>query len=219
MFIGEVRYVWPDITSNKAQIQWSALIQALVTTDCVAITRWVLKDNSAPDIGVGIPGQVFPGGGEKLDFMYWVKLPFADDDHKFFFPSLTKLKTVEGKEVTEHPYLPTQEQCDLMDELVEGLDIDNVDGERWYDPALSYNPVIHRTKEAIFHASITEDLSAIPLPPPHPELIKYFHTPDEVAANVEKVTERLKDALDIKKVTPRARKRAARTDLADDEGL
>ncbi|MDN8660444.1 hypothetical protein Q0N58_14945, partial [Staphylococcus aureus] len=84
--------------------------------------------------------------------------------------------------------------CDLMDELVKGLDLDHAgeviprdeDGEEddeeeeeeeqrgpWFDPALSYNPVIHRTKEAILHASLTPDLEADPLGPPHPDIIKY----------------------------------------------
>lgn len=238
--------MWPDLTSPKAQIQWSALVSALITTDFVAITRWVLKDGSAPDMGICIPQQEFPGDGQKLDLMYWVKLPFADDDHKFFFPSLTKLKSVEGKEITEHPYLPTQEQCDLMDELVMGMDLDEVgrkpkaekdsddddeeedeeveeeeeDGMagRWFDPARCYNPVIHRIKEAIFHASITQDPKAHPLPPPHPDLVKYFNTPEEIVNKVESVTERLKDSLDIKKVPPRMRRRAAREGFGEDEG-
>ena len=59
MFIGEVRYMWPDLTSPKAEIQWSSLVSALMTTDMVAITRWVLKDLSPPDVGVCIPAQVF----------------------------------------------------------------------------------------------------------------------------------------------------------------
>lgn len=37
---------------------------------------------------------------------------------------MTTYKTSEGKVITEHPLLPTQEQCDLMDELVTGMDLD-----------------------------------------------------------------------------------------------
>jgi ATP-dependent DNA helicase 2 subunit 2 len=249
MFLGEVRYMWPDVTSLKAQIQWSALVSALMTTEFVAIARWVMRANAPPDVGVCIPQQEFPGDGKKLDLMYWVKLPFADDDHKFFFPSLTNLKSVEGNEIAEHPFLPTDEQCALMDELVAGMDLDTVgrppkeerknddddedeeeEGDededmeddlagRWFDPARCYNPVIHRLKEAIFHASVTEDTVANPLPPPHPDLVKYFNTPEEISLKVEKVSERLKDALEIRKVPPRQRKRVAQEGLADDEGL
>jgi ATP-dependent DNA helicase 2 subunit 2 len=37
---------------------------------------------------------------------------------------LTTYKTNAGKIITEHPLLPTPEQCDLMDELVDALDLD-----------------------------------------------------------------------------------------------
>ena len=178
------------------------------------------------------------------------KLPFAEDEHNFWFPSLTNYKTHSGKTVTEHPLLPTDEQCELMDRLVEGLDLDayaqsnttgrlparvavNVDGEEdvkpdvegedadfvpWFEPGKSYNPAIHRVKEAIFHASLTADLSKDPLGPPHPELVKYFHTPEELVADTAKVTAQLKDALDIKKVPPKQRKKVAKEGLREGEG-
>lgn len=53
----------------------------------------------------------------------------------------------------------------------------------------SYNPAIHRIKQALFHAAITSDLSKNPLPPPHPDLLKYFNPP-------EKVLKRSRDAVD-----------------------
>lgn len=37
---------------------------------------------------------------------------------------MTTYKTASGKVVTEHPLLPTEEQCDLMDELVDAMDLD-----------------------------------------------------------------------------------------------
>ena len=52
------------------------------------------------------------------------QLPFAEDEHNFWFPSLTTYKTSAGKVIEEHPLLPTAEQCDLMDELVDALDLD-----------------------------------------------------------------------------------------------
>lgn len=233
--------MWPDISSPKAQIQFSSFVSALITTGMAALVRWVLKDDAEPHIGVCIPQQDFPGEDKKLDLMYWIKLPFADDDHKFWFPSLTKYKTATGKEITEHPFIPTKEQCDLMDALVEGMDLDNVKppkaededeededeededeemetGATWFDPSLCVNPVIHRIKEAIFHASLTADLKNNPLPPPHPDIVKYFHTPDDIAQKVEKITEQLKEALDIKKIPPRQRKKYVREGLREDEG-
>jgi ATP-dependent DNA helicase 2 subunit 2 len=252
MLMGEVRYMWPDQSQPKAQIQFSSFVEALMTTGMAAITRWVYRDGSDPDIGVAVPDQTFPGEGKKLDLMYWARLPYADDEHKFYFPSLTKLKTAQGKDITEHPYIPTKQQCDLMDELVKQMDLDTVkppkvpgeeseeeeededldedsdmeDADKdngpkntWFNPARSVNPSLHRIKEAIFHSALTPDLDANPLPPPHPELTQYMKTPEELGIKVEKITEQLKAALDIKKVPPRTRKRAAKEGMREDEGL
>lgn len=52
------------------------------------------------------------------------QIPFAEDEHNFWFPSLTTYKTTAGKVVESHPLLPTEEQCGLMDELVEAMDLD-----------------------------------------------------------------------------------------------
>lgn len=90
----------------------------------------------------------------------------------------------------------------------------------WFKPWEAVNPVIHRIKEAIFHASLTPDLDEDPLGPPHPELTKYFETPAELAGKVEDVTERLKEILDIKKVPEkRKRRKAQKEELGEDEGL
>lgn len=264
MLIGEVRYLWPDLTSPKAQIQFSSFVSALITTDLVAITRFVTKDLAEPALGVAIPEVEYLGDGKRLDLMYWIKvssilyvradtqLPFADDEHKFWFPSLTKYTSTTGKAITEHPYIPTEEQCDLMDELVKGMDLDGVpppgdtsrpkkakdkgsDDEEsededsdeemgdepaktWFSSTRSVNPVIHRIKEAILHASLTADPEKHPLGPPHREITQYFHTPEEIVARTEKITEQLRDALDIKKVPPKARRQANKEALRDDEG-
>ena len=136
--MGEVRFVWPDMTSQKAQIQFSSLVEAMTIREMVAVVRWVLKDQADPVIGLCVPESEYPDVGKRLDYMFWVKvglpqsvgrpvnvqLPFAEDEHNFWFPSLTTYKTNAGKVITEHPLLPTEEQCELMDELVDALDLD-----------------------------------------------------------------------------------------------
>ncbi|KAK8869939.1 hypothetical protein IAR55_000507 [Kwoniella newhampshirensis] len=248
LLMGEVRFIWPDLTSPKAQIQFSSLVEGMELRGMCAVVRWVLKDRAEPSIGVCVPSMDYPGEDKRLDYMFWIKLPFAEDEHNFWFPSLTSYKTSSGKVIKEHPLLPTDEQCDLMDELVLSMDLDDhareqskkanaergddyeeVDGMgedqeeennvTWFDTRNSYNPVIHRIKEAIFHASLTRDLDADPLGPPHPELVKYFNTPDEIVETVQDITSRLKEALDIKKVPPKTRKKVTKEGLRDDEGF
>ena len=77
--MGEVRYIWPDLTDPKAQIQFSSLVAGLVTREFVACVRWVLRDQAEPVIGVCIPEQDFPGDGKRLDFMFWVKVRHASN--------------------------------------------------------------------------------------------------------------------------------------------
>ena len=139
--MGEVRFIWPDLTSPKAQIQFSSLVEGMALRDMVAIVRWVLKDQAEPTIGLCVPEMDHPGDDRRLDYMFWVKvghqlnlskpadvggiqLPFAEDEHNFWFPSLTNYKTRDGRVITEHPLLPTEEQCGLMDGLVQTMDLD-----------------------------------------------------------------------------------------------
>lgn len=50
-------------------------------------------------------------------------MPFADDVRKYTFPSLDRLVNKKGEVVTEHPYLPTEEQLDAMDNFVDAMDV------------------------------------------------------------------------------------------------
>ena len=77
LLMGEVRFVWPDMTSPKAQIAFGSLVDAMYLRDVVAIVRWVLKNNGDPVIGLCIPMVDNPGeeGQEmRLNYMYWVRV-------------------------------------------------------------------------------------------------------------------------------------------------
>ena len=50
-------------------------------------------------------------------------MPFADDVRKYTFASLDKLVSKKGELITEHSYLPTEEQLDAMDKLVDSMDL------------------------------------------------------------------------------------------------
>lgn len=79
--MGEVRFVWPDLTDSRAQIKFSSFVAGLVLREMVAVVRWVLKDQAEPVIGVCIPEQDFPGDDKRLDFLFWVRVsvPFRID--------------------------------------------------------------------------------------------------------------------------------------------
>jgi len=134
-------------------------------------------------------------------------MPFADDVRKYTFASLDNLVNKKGEVVTKHPYIPTDEQQEAMDKFVDAMDLMHAgekdeEGNRypWYDTRLSYNPAIHRTKQALFHSAVVQDVASNPLPPPHPELLKYFDPPKKVLKRAKDALEECKTSFKVKQV-------------------
>lgn len=70
--------------------------------------------------------------------------------------------------------------------------------EPWYDTRLSYNPAIHRVKQALFHSAVVSDLSTHPIAPAHPELLKYFEPPRRVLKRARDAIEEATDKFKVK---------------------
>lgn len=151
-----------------------------------------------------------------------MQMPFADDIRHYTFPSLTTLISRTGERVSKHPYIPTPEQLEAMDKYIDDMDLMDA-GEKdedryltiaslsvdttnkpskkrlqWFDTRFSYNPAVHRTKQALFHAAVVPDLSTYPLLPPHPELLKYFEPPKRVLKRARKALDDCKDVFKTK---------------------
>ncbi|TFK19905.1 SPOC domain-like protein [Coprinopsis marcescibilis] len=206
--MGEIQYIWADEKSPHQQVALSSVVQALDSLGRVAIARWVNKDGADIKMGVLVP-CVF----EKADCFLWARLPFADDVRKYTFASLERLVSKKGEEVKEHPYLPTQEQLNAMDAFVDAMDLGDVgepdeEGVRgpWFDTRNSYNPAIHRVKQAIFHSAVVSDIPSNPLPPPHPDLVQFFEPPKRALKRARKPLERCKEVFNVKEVTKRVAK-------------
>lgn len=54
-------------------------------------------------------------------------------------------------------------------------------------------------KQALLHGAIVQDLVADPLPPPHPELTKYFESPKNVLKRAKEAIDGCKTAFAAKK--------------------
>jgi hypothetical protein len=54
-------------------------------------------------------------------------------------------------------------------------------------------------KQALFHSAVVQDLSADPLPQPHPELTKYFEPPKKVLKRAKEAIDECKTAFAVKK--------------------
>jgi hypothetical protein len=50
-------------------------------------------------------------------------MPFADDVRKYSFASLDHLINKKGEVVTKHPYIPTDEQQEVMNKFVDAMDL------------------------------------------------------------------------------------------------
>ncbi|PAV21731.1 hypothetical protein PNOK_0168800 [Pyrrhoderma noxium] len=222
--IGEVQYVWADPSSGRVQVEFSSIVKAMAERKVVAIARLVSRDEMDPKMGLLIPRQL-----EEVDCFLWLQMPFADDVRRYTFPPLEKLVSKKGEPITEHPFLPTEKQMDAMDKFVDAMDLmeageKDEEGNRtpWFDPRLSYNPAVHRIKQAVFHAATVTDLRFNPLPPPHPEITKYFEPPRKVQKRAKASLATCKEVFNIKQVPKRIaqnRKTVARHVDDDDDDL
>ncbi|KAJ7789458.1 ku80-like protein [Mycena olivaceomarginata] len=207
--LGEIQYVWGDPSQPEQQVAISSIAQAMFEKNAMAIARWVTKDGMDAKMGV-----LAPCIAEGVDCLLWAQMPFADDVRKYTFASLDNLVSKKGEVLKEHAYIPTETQLEAMDNFVDAMDLMDAgekdeEGNRapWFDTRLSYNPAIHRTKQAQFHAAVVSDINKNPLPPPHPELLKYFEPPRRVLKRAREAIEEVKSEFKVKQVP----KKVART--------
>ncbi|KAL0065660.1 ATP-dependent DNA helicase yku80 [Marasmius tenuissimus] len=206
--MSEIQYVWADPDRPQQQVALSSLVQAMSMEDgkkrkpLMAIARWVTRDGMDPKMGVLLPTMF-----DEVHCFLWAQMPFADDVRKYTFASLDHLVNKKGEVLTEHPYIPTEEQQDAMDELVDAMDLmeagpKDEEGNRtpWYSPPDSYNPAFHRVKQAQFHCAIVDDIATNPVPPPHPETTKYFEPPKKVVKAAKEPLERCREKFKVKHI-------------------
>lgn len=68
----------------------------------------------------------------------------------------------------------------------------------WFDPVQSFNPAVHRVKQALFHAAVVPDLASHPLPPPHPDLLYYLEAPEKVVEKARPALKACKKIFNVK---------------------
>jgi ATP-dependent DNA helicase 2 subunit 2 len=116
--MGEVTYIWGDPGSPIQQIALSSLVQAMSSLKKFAVARYIGRDGADPKMVVLAPSNV----GD-IDCLLMVRMPFADDVRKYTFASLDVLVNKKGERVVEHPYIPTEEQVEAMDDFVDAMDL------------------------------------------------------------------------------------------------
>lgn len=122
--MGEVQFVWADPSTAYSQLAFSSIVRAMREGKVVAIARLVTRDGMDPKMGLLIPQDQ-----EGVDCFLWLQMPFADDVRKYVFPALENLVSKKGEPITKHPFLPTEEQLEAMDDFVDQMDLMN-EGEK-----------------------------------------------------------------------------------------
>ncbi|KAJ3514927.1 hypothetical protein NLJ89_g2081 [Agrocybe chaxingu] len=239
--MGEIQYIWADPSSPQQQVALSSIVKAMQggfeiyddktrekkeTRPLLAIARWVTKDGMDPKMGI-----LWPNSFDNVDCLLWCpvslsslpaitrltfppfEMPFADDVRKYTFASLDRLVNRKGEVLTEHPYLPTDEQMEAMNGLVDAMDLMNAgekdeEGNRlpWFSTPEAFNPAVHRIKQAMFHCAVFDDITSNPVPPPHPDLLVFFEPPKRAMKRGQNALQECKDIFKVKEVLKRVGK-------------
>jgi ATP-dependent DNA helicase 2 subunit 2 len=64
----------------------------------------------------------------------------------------------------------------------------------------------------VYHQATTTDLDADPIPPPHPDIVKYLEPPQELKERMDPLVSKLKGVLDVRLVPPPVKKADRKTD-------
>ncbi|CUA73760.1 ATP-dependent DNA helicase II subunit 2 [Rhizoctonia solani] len=202
--LGEVQYIYADVGSSRAQVAFSSIVHAMFKKGFMAVVRWVNRDDSDPKMGIC---KAEPG---EADYMMWVQIPFAEDVRRYWFPSLERYVSKKGEVLKEHPYIPTSDMNAAMDEWVDNMDLmdagpkdENGLRTEWFDLTQSFNPAVHRIKQALFHGAVVRDLKAEPVPSPHPEVTKYMEPPKRVLKRSKPALEECARLFNVKEVPPK----------------
>lgn len=204
MLMGHTDYVLAQRGRHRDALAISAFSRALYELEYYAIARYVPKDGKDAQIVV-----LMPYLEANLEGLVLCQLPFAEDQRKYLFPSLTELKLKSGnKTVTAHSrLLPDGEMLAAMDDYVEAMDLHKLeeDDEPWLSIEDSFNPTIHHIKNTVKHCAVNQDCETIPAP--LPILTRYSQAPDELVQEAKPQLELLKHLFDIKEEFREAKKR------------
>ena len=190
----------PSEGDGNSQRAWSALIQAMLELDMVAIVRKVYNKSSAPRLGALIPEY-----NEDGDIMLiFVELPFAEDLKQMEFPSLPK---------------PNEEQVEAMDDLVDQMMLSEVDDEgnelnNCFEPSEMLNPNIQYQYQCIRHRALHPGMI---LPSPDEHILNILRVPEEIESAAEPAFERIRELFKTKVIESSANKKRKLTDNDNNE--
>ncbi|KAH8153276.1 uncharacterized protein LAJ45_02863 [Morchella importuna] len=202
----------------KAAMALSSLIHALFELDSYALARLVKKKDTQPLMVV-----LAPFIDAEFECLIDVEVPFAEDVRAYKFPPLDRVKTVSGKVLDKHRYIPTPDMDKYMSDYVDSMDLSNFGEDEEGNPSEyitvedTYSPIVHRINQVVRWRAIHPNE---PIPPPYEVLLKYSKVPEGLLEKIEDPLGKLIAACDIKVVDPKVTgKRGRREQPAPKSGL
>ncbi|PWW73440.1 SPOC domain-like protein [Tuber magnatum] len=190
----------------KAAVALSSLIHALFELESYALARLVTKKNVAPVLVL-----LAPFIDADYECLIDVQVPFTEDVRHYRFPPLDKVRTISGKVLEKHRFLPTPDMEKLVSEYVDKMDLmaanDGGDEPEYATVDETFSPILHRINQVVRWRAVHPDE---PLPPAPEILTKYDHPPENLLEAAADTLKKLIEASDVKKVDPKVagRKRA-----------
>ncbi|WFD43208.1 ATP-dependent DNA helicase yku80 [Malassezia psittaci] len=221
--LGETSLMIANPKSPHAQIALSSLAQAAAEKGVYLLCRLVSRPNLDPKLCI-----LAPNLEQNQDGFIMTRVPFREDVKRFAFAPLDHVPTKEGGDLRVHPTIPTSEQQDAMDQLVDSMSLMDADPDQdpegWYASSLSFNPAIHSIKNAVKWRFLSPENHD--LPELHPKLTQFLNTPFQVETRARPVRDKSANLFATrkpqqpKKVSDEPRKKARQdsdSDITPDE--
>ncbi|KAK9467050.1 SPOC like C-terminal domain-containing protein [Lipomyces arxii] len=204
MLMSSATYVIAKKGDEMAATSLWSIIKALHELNYCAIARFVVKDDKPP-----VMVLLSPFLSDGYEALIECQLPFAEDVRSYKFPSLETIKTVKGKVLESHHYLPTQEMKDNMTAYVNAMDIsslspdglpadpDDPDAAEYARVGTIFNPVSAMIKQSIPYRVLHPDGE---LPELDPLVLKETTAPEKLVKLTSSIADKLVDSVKVKKV-------------------
>ncbi|PWN23548.1 SPOC domain-like protein [Microstroma glucosiphilum] len=199
--LADIWNIFADAINSQAQVQLSSLSMAMKAQGKYALVRFVRRANAEPKLGVLHP-VTRSDEDTAADYFHFSEIPFSDDLKRYTFPSLDRVITADGKVLKDHRTLPTDKMVSAMEGLIDSMDLmhafkdEEGQGQAWFSTEDSFNPAIHRMKEAVAYRVMHPDSKD--LPRPHWEVDKFLDRPGEIREASEPWADKCKKAFMIR---------------------
>ncbi|KAJ8098848.1 SPOC like C-terminal domain-containing protein [Lipomyces tetrasporus] len=200
----ETNFIIAKRNEREATLCLSSLIHAMFENQLYGVARFVSKSDRQPVMILLIPFIT-----EDFEALVETQLPFAEDVRSYKFPSLEIIRTIKGKILKEHHYLPTQEMKNNMKDYINAMDISNLtpeglvghlddtDGREFAAVGEIFNPVLANTRHAIMYRALHPDDE---LQPPSDSLLRDTYPPEALVTQASPIADRLIESVNVKKI-------------------